>query len=95
MRLVHAFVRLTATCCVSTLMCGEQEEVKEELFLPPHSCCILGERLSSRQGCDRGAEGKKVNELLSERVCVWPSAGVERGTHKPREGRILGRALFS
>lgn len=59
MRLLPASVRLTATCCVSTLMCGEQEEVKEELLLPPHSCCILGERPPSRQGCDRGAEGKK------------------------------------
>lgn len=34
------------------------------------SCCILGEHPPSRQGCDRGAEGKKVHELLSERVCV-------------------------
>lgn len=70
MRLVHAFVRLTATCRVSTLMCGEQEEVKEELFLPPHACCILGERLPSRQGCDRGAEGKgSMSFCLSVCVC--------------------------
>ena len=48
----------------------EQEEVKEELFLPPHPCCILGEHPPSRQGSDTRAEGKKVSELLSERVCV-------------------------
>ena len=48
----------------------EQKEVEEELFLPPHPCCILGEHPPNRQGCDTRAEGKKVSELLSERVCV-------------------------
>jgi len=44
----------------------EQKEVEEELFLPPHPCCILGEHPPNRQGCDTRAEGKKVSELLSE-----------------------------
>ena len=58
MRLLHASVRLTAPCRVSTLMCGEQEEVKEELLLPPHSCCILGVRPPSRQGWTEGQREK-------------------------------------
>jgi len=48
----------------------EQKEVEEELFLPPHPCCILGEHPPNRQGCDTRAEGKKVSELLSECVCA-------------------------
>ena len=62
-----------------------QEEVKEELFLPPHPCCILGEHPPSRQGSDTRAEGKKVSELLSERVCVCVCVCVAKRKGRKRD----------